>query len=228
MKLARLLGVALVAIFVVSAMVAAEASAADPEFTVLPTVKTFVSLSGLSILDSANGNSIDCTSDVNSGEITSMDTVGDVHVHFLGCSVYAGTEHCTIKSTNTTGEGLILTNTLNGLLGLVDKDSEATSLVGILFEPVSGKVFVTLAETAAACGTPITAVEGTVAGEVLPINEESETGHVFIQAEGSKQRIKSILVLGGSVKPKLSSFGADESSESTLDIIHWGGKVEID
>jgi len=225
MKLARLFGTVLVAVFAISALFVSAAFAGDPEFTMLPSVKTFTGVSGLGVLRSATNN-VDCLSDENTGEITTMDEVGNIVVIFHGCKEYthAGVFCSTIKSTNETTEGLIKTNTLRGLLGLIDPGKAA----GLLLEPVKG-IFLDLAEESG-CATPETAVEGSVAGAYSPTGVLQRTGLLTFEpstAGGNKQTIKEILVLGGLVKPKLSSFVIAESSEETDDTITYAENVEV-
>jgi len=234
MKVARLFCLVLAAVFAVGMVAASLASASgDPEFIHLPAKKAFKSDSGVSVLRSSLGEVVTCESDVDTGEITSMDEVGKVVVHFLGCSVKTGAGSvCTIKTEGVSGtEGLVITKTLRGLLGLVHNDSEATTLVGILFEPETSNVFVQFAATGAPCETPLTSVEGKVAGEISPILVLSNDSDINLQPStvgGHKQRIAEILVLGALVKPKLTAFGAGESSEETFDLVLWEEPVEID
>lgn len=226
MKLSRLFGIALVVVFALSALVVSAASASDPEFTVLPTVKTFKSTSGLSILRSPT-NSIDCATDLDTGEIKTMDEVGKLIVTFHGCKEYtsAGTFCGTTKSVGGT-EGLITTSTLRGLLGLV----QGTKNAALLLEPEAGKVFVKIAESTP-CESPELAVEGKLAGAYSPTGKLQTTGKLSFEpstAGGDKQSIKEILVLAGLEKPELKSFGALESSEETIDTVEYGGNVEVD
>ena len=70
MKVARLVGVAFLAILAVGAMAASTALAAGgPEFLMLPEHKNFTSVAeGASVLKS-NTTSISCESSVNTGEV---------------------------------------------------------------------------------------------------------------------------------------------------------------
>jgi hypothetical protein len=224
MKLARLVSLALVTVFAIAA-VGASAASAFPEFKVLPSVKTFKGESGVGLL-TASSEEVKCTTDGNTGEVTTMDSVGKVTVTFSGCKVTNKKGTCTIKSTNTSTAGLIVTNSLRGLLGEVAA-SESTSKVGLLLEPESGVTFVTLEKTAAPCESIETAVEGTLAGEVTPINASQTTGKVVFLAPSAKQRIKEITVLAGTKKPKLTAFGIATATEETTETNTFGGNIEV-
>jgi hypothetical protein len=225
MKPVRLFGVMLIALFALSAVWVSAASAADPEFTMLPTSPNFTSSGGLALLRSPTVD-VDCKTTLNTGTVTGMDSVGSVFVTFHGCEAYfhGGALCGVISSTNQpAASGLITTNTLRGLLGLIDPSKGA----GLLLEPVSGKVFVTLRE---ACEAPETAVEGSIAGTVTTGKLQSTQKLTFepSTAGGTIQTIKEILVLRGLVKPKLQSFAIAESSEEVSDIVEFVGAVEID
>jgi hypothetical protein len=226
MKLARLFGVMLIAVLALSA-VCVSAASADPEFKVLPSSPNFTSSGGLAVLRSTT-TIVDCKTTLNTGTITGMDSVGNVFVTFHGCEGFnAGVLCGAISSTNETeGSGLIRTNTLRGLLGLVDPGKGA----GLLLEPAAGKVFVTFRKSTG-CETPETAVEGSIAGTATPtaklVSTQTLTFEPSTPKTGTKQTIKEILVLSGLVKPKLTSFGAVESSEEVIDTVTYASEVEV-
>jgi hypothetical protein len=224
MKLARLVGLALVAVFAMSAIIASTASA-FPEFLMLPSSKTFKGVSGVGTLK-AGTETVTCESDENAGEVTSMDSVGKVSVTFHGCKVKVATGECTIKSTLTGSAGLIVTTSLRGLLGEV-AEAEAKSKVGVLLEPETGIVFTTLLATGAPCNTQETAVEGTLAGELTPIKALQTTLKLIFGLTSEKQNIKEITVLAGLKKPKLGAYGVNTATLSTEDTLTFTGSVEV-
>lgn len=227
MKVARLLGVALMAVLAMSAFLASTASAI-PKFKLPITNRGFVSLSLTSILRTLPPEEVTiiCTHDVSAGTILGDDEI-DVKVHFLNCREKTKTKECTVKSVGAPGsEGLILTELLLGLLGLLHSPNGAA---GILLEPKSSHVFLTIAEEPG-CGTLETAVEGSVAGLFRPTGKLQNTAEIVlapVSATG-KQEVTLILVLSGVVKPKLTSFGAAESSEETTDLVTYEEAVEVD
>jgi hypothetical protein len=226
MKTTRLIGLLLVAILATGCIVASTASASLPEFSVLPTNKAVSGLSGLGLLITPP-TVRHCTADHFIGVFSSRH--GFVYVWlFLNCTIIVGGKTCTIKSVGAPQEGLVETNTLNGLLGLV-KTTEASSGVGLLVQPTTGRVFTTLAESAA-CETPETAIEGSIAGEYSPVGKLQATAKLVFSpttAKGNKPKIKEIVVLSGTVKPKLTAFGALEAAEENIEELVYTGSVEV-
>src|SRR3984957_19501283 len=116
MRIARLVGLTLVAVMAVS-LAMASAAFAEPEFK--PTGATFKGDSVGSNVLTAGTNVITCTNNTTSGTISSATLAGGVTVDFTGCTSKKGTgEPCTAKSVGG-NEGLILTTTLHGVLGLI-------------------------------------------------------------------------------------------------------------
>src|ERR1700679_1319957 len=164
MKIARLASLMLVAILAIGLVAASVASAADPEF--LPLGATVTGTSGAGVLRGA-GEEVKCESDVvPNGTVTSATLIGGIVVHFLNCTNKNGItgESCPARSTNTTTEGLILTNTLHGVLGLILPKPASGSNVALVLLPVSGSSFLTL--TGKCIG-----VTGAVAGQVVAVVE---------------------------------------------------------
>jgi hypothetical protein len=236
----KLMGLALMAVFAFAAVSVATAQAADPILLVcsktakgkftdsdclnevageyelllfLPgeTIKVLTT-SGEGKLATATGESITCTADSSGGEIVSEDTINNVVVRFTGCEgKNAKGEECEAKS-ETGAAHEIVTKTLKALLGLVPK-TQATSGVGLLFEPVSGPVFVVTQGSCLVEG----AAEGTVAGEVNPINKATLILNLSLVggAAAGHNRITEISILGKTVKPSLKAFGLVAASEVT-------------
>jgi hypothetical protein len=186
---------------------------------------TFTATSGTSILTAAT-EAVTCSSSAGHGAVEGSDSFVDSVVTFSGCFLKNAKGTCTIKSTNTSTSGLVVTNSLRGLLGEV-ASAEATSKVGALLEPESGVTFVILEKTAAPCESIETAVEGTVAGEMTPIGASQTTGKLAFLLSASKQRIKEITLLAGTKKPKLAAFGIATATEETTDALTYSGAVEV-
>jgi hypothetical protein len=206
-------------------------ASAIPKFKLPITNRGFTVLSGLSLLRTpSQGVVVDCTSDNGAGTILGDDEV-DVKVHFLNCSAYIKNNGpCTIHSLGAPA-GLILTELLTGLLGLLHEPNGAA---GILLEPRGSHVFTTFAAITAGTNCeekPETAVEGSVAGEFEPTGKLQTLGTIKLLATSAtgKQKITLILTLNGIIKPKLTSFGGNlvESTEETVDVIHFEEAVEI-
>lgn len=219
-------------VFVLTALSAAlfaPQAAAIPHFKLPITKRGFTAESPTSIFRApAEKDILTCIRAHTIGSIVADDELV-ARTHFLGCSIMEGTiGPCTIKSVGAPGtEGLILTELSRGLLGTLHEPSGAP---GILFEPSTSRVIVTLASTAVPCRTPTTAVEGSLAASLGATGKLQDTTKILfapISATG-KQAVTLILVLSGIVKPKLTSFGAFESTEEQLDLATFEEAVELD
>jgi hypothetical protein len=212
MKVVRLSGLALVAVLAMSLMIASVASAA-PVFT--PTGATLTGTSGVSVLEAA-GERVTCEKDTTAGAVvTSATLIGGIVVHFLGCSAKTATkEECTVKSTNTTEPGLILTTTLHGVLGLILPKPTSGSDVALVLLPISGATFVALVGSGKCVET--TKVQGSVAGTLEPVGVSQTTGKLTLVGSGGKESITDVdLSTGGLVAPELKAFGSSASEETT-------------
>ena len=219
MKLYRLAILTCVAVLAVGLAMASVASAIP---TFKPgTANKFTTESGAGTLaTSGNNGSIACTSDSGTGEIVNANEAKGITVVFHGC-VGTSSSGTTCKAMSKgQPEGLIATNTLRGLLG---ETSEDTSKAAELFEPESGKVFVT---PLASCLVEA-AVEGSVAGEATPTGVSSKDGKVVFLGGSGVQSIKKVTVKSGGVSPKLTSFGLIASSEATTELILFATAVEV-
>jgi hypothetical protein len=208
---------------IVSIISLATASAAFAEPLFLPVGATFTGTSGSSTLE-VGGNTMTCTADTSRGEISTPHLVGGITVDFTGCksSKVAGTE-CTVKTTNTSTEGLILTNTLHGVLGLILPKGTGTG-VGLLLLPAANKKFYTIASNA--CSEETT-LSGNVVGEITPVGVHTTKATLVFQGKEGMPSIKDFdLSLGGLVRPALETFG-HEASEETTETITWSAAVEV-
>jgi hypothetical protein len=226
MKIARLLGLALVAVCAVAA-IAASTATAIPKYRLPIVLRGFAGLSGLTLWrNRANGDIIDCTHDHLTGIIIGDDEI-DLKEHFLNCFVIIpGGGTCTAKSPGSSA-GLILSELIVGLLGLLHSPPGAAA---ILEEPKTGAVLWKLAATEAPCDTPETAFEGTVAGLYSPTGKLSSDALIVtapVSATG-KQEITLILTLKGVVFPELSGFGTSETTETSTELLTYEESVEVD
>ena len=217
MKLYRLAILTCVAVLAIGLAMASVASAIP---TFKPgTANKFTTESGAGTLAATSGTSITCESDTGTGEIINANEAAGITVVFHGCIGSEGGKTCKAMSAGQP-EGLIATNTLRGLLG---ETSEDTSKAAELFEPTTGKVFVT------PLGSCIitAAVEGSVAGEATPTGSSSKDGKVVFLGGSGVQSIKTVTVKSGSVSPKLTSFGLVASSEDTTELVLFATAVEV-
>jgi hypothetical protein len=186
MKIARLACQMLCAIVAISVVAVSSASATEPLFK--PVGAAVTGDSGLAQLI-ANGGAekIDCLGSTFTGVIQNSLLLGNGRLRYLNCtSSGSGGSNCPIRSSNTTTEGLIITNTLHGILGLILPSKET----GILFLPQGGSIFLTLEENAC---TVLTKVTGNVAGLVEPVGVSSTTGKVIFEKEAGPGNNQAIL-----------------------------------
>lgn len=179
---------ALVAVFAMSAVTAAAASALAPEFK--PSTKqAFTGTAGAVTFSMTTGEALDCTSETSHGEVTGAKTVNSVVLTFTGC--YVETSGGTRCSWGTPGDktGEFVTKALKGELGEVAK-TEAASGVGLLLKPESGTHDIGLIE--APC-LPETYLEGDVVAEVTPTKTSAKTLKLVFVGKSGGQAIKFIM-----------------------------------
>jgi hypothetical protein len=237
MRIVRLAGLVLVAVLAMGVLSAASASAAESSNPLFlsgsgsPIGATVTGLSGPSTLrTNGGGQTVTCQKDVASGTITSTLLIGKVFVHYLECTILSsegGSTRCTIKSVGSEAEGLVLTNELHGILGLIL--SPAPLDTGILFLPASGKAFLTFAEAtngSVKCSVQ-TKVSGSIAGLITPVGVDSFTG-LLVFGNAFDENVKLIdLTHGlGRVEPELTAF----STTAFLlqhDFLEWSAAIGV-
>jgi hypothetical protein len=162
MRHIRIVGLSLVAVFAMTAVTAASASAAAPEFTV---ASKFESKGGAGTLETSKSKEkVKCTAEKDSGENAVGKTVSKVTVTFTGC------ESSGFKcSTSGQSSGEIKTNPLKGELVFLAEGGKVTTKVGLALEPETGTEFV---EFNCAGGIVKVKVKGSVLGEIKPIKEK--------------------------------------------------------
>lgn len=183
---------ALVAVFAMSAVAVASASATLPEYS-----KVKVKFNGKSEGETelkAGSEIVKCSGgESKEGEIASEKGSTKITIHFTGCK--KGTANC--QSASTVGE--IVTTALSGELGYLEK---ATKKVGNALKPTSGTEFVKFK-----CEGGIeTVVTGCVIGEVPPTSLNVSTTkfkQLFEELEGKQKYTK---FEGGSTC-QLTAFG---------------------
>jgi hypothetical protein len=202
----RLAAVTFAAALAVGLVVASSALAANPLFT--PASGQALSGEGGAFSLSGAGVTITCTSShVISANISSSLLVGGVVLHYLGCEYSKGEAEsgCPVHSTNTTAEGLVLTNTLHGILGLLLPGNE----VGIVYLPEVGTSFVTLSaaeKNGKSCGLE-TRISGDGAASIEPVGKLQKASTV----KSTKKEVQEVdLTHGlGLIKAKIIAFGGE-------------------
>jgi hypothetical protein len=206
---ARLGLLLLVAFLAMSLSWVASASAeANPLFAPVNGQGVTGTSGGVSTLLVGSGQRVECQAAMTTGAVASSLLLGAVRIAYLECRAQgkSGGSFCTVKSAGAPREGLILTQELHGILGLILPTLE----IGILLLPVSGKVVTELAESKngeTTC-TPETKITGSFAGLVTPVGKRSTTGKITFP--GGAESIKKIdLTHGlGLREPELIAFTA--------------------
>jgi len=221
MRIIRLAGLVFVAVMAMSfaAVSSASAFSSNPLFAPANGQTVTAESSTPSVL-ATTGFKVSCeTNHVVSGHVSTALLIGNVVIHYLGCKYTESesTTHCTVKSVGG-GEGLILTTTLHGILGLLLPSNET----GILFLPVSGKIFTTF-EAASPCA-PVAKIEGSAAALISPTGSSQLTGKITTLTS-----LKPAIDLThglGTVTAKLTFAGEIATIEQT-DNVTFGEKTEV-
>lgn len=166
----RMLGLALVAVFALSAVAVASASAALPELVnkegkeIKAGKRGFTSegTGGPYVLETKSGNKIECSTLSNTGKVTGLKT-DTVKVLFDGCKSVLLDEPCTSTVPKGKEEGDIETTELASELVYINK---AKKEVGIVLKPKGTANFTTFE-----CSGIKIEVKGSVIGVITPINK---------------------------------------------------------
>jgi hypothetical protein len=132
----------------------------------------------------ASVNTVECEKNTDTGKLVGRESVEKVTVTFTKCKGKNSktSKTCTVKSKGATGAEEIVTNSLKGELGEIETGSE----VGLLLEPSTGVLFVTLEGS---CLEPTTAaIEGGIIGEVTPLTKGLKD-KVIYALNGTAQKI---------------------------------------
>jgi|GEM_PF-2394687 hypothetical protein len=202
--------------------IAFEEGVAGPRFTPLAG-KYPVSITGSSgsvSLETASTKPVDCATSATTGSITGPRTVGSVMITFSGCHSTEGSG-CSVKGGGAS-TGKILTSALDGELGLA---TQSTLGIALLLLPTSGTEFVKL-EGSCLLVSPA-AVDGSLGGELTPINRSQSTDKLIVSGSTGKQSITSIKVLSTTVKPSLKAFGLLEASVNASASLAFGEAVRV-
>ena len=238
---------ALVAVFALSAVASATASAAEPEFgrckneagtfkdsncTVgggtafkwVPLAEgekvKFTSTSGEGFLETANGEKVTCTADTNVGE-TNGPKKDVVTVTFTGCTSSG-------FKCNSAGAaaGEIKTNKLLSEIGYINK---AAKEVGLRLKP-EGELFV---EFECVGGIVKVKTKGAVIGKYTPVNEMNEKFVLNLKCVAGKKGVQEIEKFEGGLKETLASsknggaFEAACNNSGEDKITFTGNKLEV-
>jgi hypothetical protein len=217
MKRIRIMGLCLVACFAMSVVASSVASAAAPVFytkaspgEVAPTVP-FTGTLGAAFLEGKSGTKITCTAGTASGEVVDATTTKNNVTTFTGCE----TSGFKCNSTGQ-GEGVIVTNVLEGTLGNVT----ATTAGVRLFPEATGRG-TELAAFACAGGTVPVKVKGSVIGALSGSSGKTVAEGKF----GTSQKL-TFAETKGIQKYTKFLVGQGEAGEEQLESSVSGGAYE--
>jgi hypothetical protein len=193
---------AIVAMFAISAVATASASAL-PEFKPVPTKKKFTASAEKVILETPGFEQIvECTKSSITGEVTGARTVGNAIVTLTGCSAYDRGTKCAFNSKGAKS-GEIVTKPLKGELGTVAK-AQAFSGVGLQFGSETSEWY-----TQEGACVEKAVVEGDVAAEIGAPGNKSVTHELaFDLNEKDQQKIKEITLDSGTLEEPELVWGA--------------------
>jgi hypothetical protein len=234
MKRIKIIGLALVAVFAISAVAVASASAAEPEFVWSGTTGKFTAASEgttKSILQTVGGSKVECSSNTATGTLKASPTkeAEKVFINFKGCTSALGEcQSGAVKGEVETKEGM-------ATLGYLNK-AATPHQVGLNVQVAGGGAVNLIAEFK--CGLVTVKVRNAAIGEISPINAKVKHGCkatktclklIYTEAAGKQKFTK---FEGGAVEHLESSFGGafEESAEEAHDEVEpeaANGEVEI-
>jgi hypothetical protein len=232
MRKVKIIGVTLVAVFALSALGAASASAVTPSWfkggTIIAqgTTDTFTGSAGAGVLEAKGGlGTVKCKSDTSAGQITGPWTETKIVVIYKECA--KGAKPCTSAGQ---AAGTIKTNEVSGTNIYLDTLAKGHTKAGIALKPTTGTVFV-----AFTCeGEVKNEVSGEVIGEALPLNagtDKTEGTLTFVQA-GGKQKWTQMEEAGTEKVLKAfsliqSGIGGGPASEPLVETLKFKEAVEL-
>lgn len=211
MKLIKRAGLALVAAFALIAMAAGPASAALPEFT-----KEGVLMFGLleHTLTQAPVNHfyvkgaqvrIECWSEIAHALTLKVGMHGVLFTSDMCMAEQTERkERCSVRSPGA-AKGEIVTKELEGKLGYINK---AAKEVGVLLKPTGASTeFIALETESGSCFGLVKSVttEGTVIGQLKPVNKETTEGEIIFTTVAEEQAITKFEGVSG--EDALKAFG---------------------
>jgi len=225
MRLIRLAGLAAVAVVVIGVAGVPSASAFSSNPLFVPASGQTVTGEGGKTTLSGAGIAVSCTSTHLAGGVVSTGLLlGGVVLHYLGCEYTKGEEESGCPA-NSTGQpsGLILTNTLHGILGLLLPSGET----GIVFLPVSGATISTLeaAEKSAKHCSLLTKIQGDITVCVEPVG--TSTTHGTIKTLTKEINEVDLTHHLGLIKAKLIGFGGAGAVLEQQDSLTFSASTEV-
>ena len=225
MRRTNMIGAVLAVTLTMSALTGT-AWAITPEFlhSLKEVVKkgfTVKSKSGSTLIELAGTKyKISCKASMASGKIHSVKEVEAVVVKFTECKAKEGEEakECEVKSTSPVGgPEEIITKTLKGRLGEV-AGTEAASERGLLLEPASGTVYVTIKGSTECLPAETSEVKGSLIGEIASVKTQKLKNELnYAITGGLSQKIKKFKGETGVHELEIFEVKTPMESKNTLD-----------
>jgi hypothetical protein len=178
----------------------------------------------------AGETKIECKEDKSEGEFTENQNVTKIKVIFTGCKAKNGTKECEVKGGGG-GKEEIKTEELVGEIGylhLAKEVGEGKNEVGLDLKPAKAKgAFVKLEGTCIPLEKQ--SVEGSIIGEVRPLNTMSKEGELIYKIVSGKQAIREIEMKHEKklTKDILTVFGIVEAPLETTEALTFEDAVEV-
>jgi hypothetical protein len=200
MKRIRIVGLALVAMFAFSALVASAAQAAAPEFTVHPDKITKSTTTATYTLETVGGSKVTCKAQSNEGEIETAKT-GFATITFTGCETTVIIKvKCETKGAAT---GEVKTNKLLTTLGV----SGSTTAIKLAPE---GELFAELE-----CAGAAIKVKGAVVCPITPVGGGTHTSFSLACAQTKGvQSLTSFEGVAANLETSISGGTYEQSGQS--------------
>jgi hypothetical protein len=234
MQRLKVLGLALAAVFAVSALVATSAMAVLPEIEIISGPQTLKSAkkaeSPNDLLETTSGKKVECTNDASTSKLGASPTkeLKEVKVTFTGCTSSFGT--CTSSGA---ASGEIKVNELIGTVGYINKTTTPKE-VGVSLTPVvSGGLFAEFKCGIATVKVGEKAGSGSgdsVIGKLTPVETATaKVNLVFSQSVGKQIPEKFEGGAKDVLESELGGLGWLQSGQASQDVVEQttAGSVKI-
>ncbi len=149
-------------------------------------------------IEATGGAKLLCKGESAKGEYTGARQLANAALTLTGCEYTSTSAKC---SSSGAGEGEVVTTSLEGVLGWVEK---TTDKVGVdLFAPGEGAALLE-----AQCGTTSIAVKGSVIGDITPVNKMTSAYTLKFKQSKGKQAIEHFEGLSSDVLEMSVAGGA--------------------
>lgn len=180
------------------------------------TTQTFEG--GVTVLVTST-ETVKCTQEGSSGEVTGETTVGKVLVTLTGCHIKKNSEksECPVNSVGAS-EGDIVTKPLKGEAGEVNLAGTA-SIAALLLEPETTKLVTELVSTKCSSAANL---EGSVAGELAPVTNSHTVSQLSFAVSSGKQVIKAVTVMKTKQRKLKLELGGLEATAEAAPVLVFG------